>query len=319
MFNRLTQGRYDDGDRVIGATLTPMRLYGTRPSAFDANMAIEIVREVDVLGETVYVTRVGSLFVRPPAHFSDPFAPGAAARIPAADQVDKDAFQAHAAQLFNVFACDLAISAGEFSAPLGPADITHGLLSDHHAAVNEPRSLELDQTGPYDLLRLGEWPSLDWRPERVLDEAIPPVRGAKLAALSGTLPQLVLGSYESFRVHQHAEALLDAWIVTEQLLDHQWTTYLDKLGDADRARRLKGDSRTYSAAVRTEMLLTAGVMNRPLYDAVDRARGHRNQLAHRAKVTASAANEGVEAMALFLVEYFGAGVSYPAASNAIRW
>src|SRR5581483_7979281 len=111
-----------------------------------------------------------------------------------------------------------------------------------------------------------------------------------LTAVSPTLPTLVAGAYSQFSRRQLAEALMDAWIVIEPVVDWWWKQYTDGVTDRKRRERLK-DTRVYTASVRAEVLRTAGALNSDLYAAIERARGHRNAAAHRAAIRFEATDE----------------------------
>lgn len=110
-------------------------------------------------------------------------------------------------------------------------------------------------------------------------------------------------------LYEFPEALLMAWVVTEQLFDETWSTWRSELEPVRRARL--GDGRVYSAAVRIEMLCTAGVVEKPLADLLHAARTKRNDLAHRAAFQADDARTAIEAMVAMLSWRLGEAVQSP--------
>jgi hypothetical protein len=135
-------------------------------------------------------------------------------------------------------------------------------------------------------------------------------RAACLDALSPALPELIVGAYSNLSREHIPEAIVDSWVVTEQILDAYWEQHVSGATEAGRAAMLK-DSRTFTAAIRAEVLLTAGRLSPELWQAVTVARGHRNKLAHRAQATLQAARETAEAMHDMLEEWLGEPIDYP--------
>ena len=86
----------------------------------------------------------------------------------------------------------------------------------------------------------------------------------------------------------------------------------------ERARRLS-DHRTYSAAVKIEFMLTAGLLCPSLYDALSKARKHRNELVHGAKVTREMADETMVAMKQVLEAFLNVSVAQPQVSIGVTW
>ena len=113
-----------------------------------------------------------------------------------------------------------------------------------------------------------------WRlwPVAALEDAIALRRSRKLSGISATLPTFVAGAYALYSQRQLSEALADAWVACEQILNHLWDQYLSTL--TSRRRKSLSDSRTYPVAVRLEILRTVGRLSQDLHDALDLARGH---------------------------------------------
>src|SRR6266545_5809029 len=76
---------------------------------------------------------------------------------------------------------------------------------------------------------------------------------------------------------------------------HLLARVITSLSDSARRRRLE-DTRTYSAGVQAEVLLTAGLMHDDTYSKVQSARKTRNDFAHRGVASADGAAHGMEAM-----------------------
>jgi hypothetical protein len=71
--------------------------------------------------------------------------------------------------------------------------------------------------------------------------------------------------------------------------------------------------------VRLEVLKTADVLPDSLYEALNAAREHRNQLLHRAETTVDAASVCVNAMKMVLEHILGEDVAQPQVSQGVTW
>ncbi len=295
-------------------------MFGIRDPG-DAFTGTEVIRSVSIGSHEVLVTRIGGLFVRPPEAFSDPYRASDESLESCSDLQDKMSFEEQIAWAVNQIICELAL-AGVVSEPASPVHISYGQLVDGHAlavVASGGREIYLERTiGPSLALVRGDW--LTWRvdPEAVLDQAAGQSCTARLASISDSLPTLVPGAYYSLSRRQLAEAVMDSWIVTEQILDHLWQTHVSALPDHDRRQRLS-DSRNYTASVRTEALHMAGVIDGSLYKAIHKARKHRNDLAHRAKITLSAAIDCLMTMKAAIEFVCKTSVAEPEVSTGVNW
>jgi hypothetical protein len=235
---------------------------------------------------------MGGLFVRIPIRFrrtreDDPF-----------QDVDaKREFLTAAASAMNLVICELALM-GVWSEPASPRQISTGGLTATQATIHSGAGELNDRTiGPTVTLISNPAFLLQVRPD---DEEVVvragELRGARqLLSLGASLPDFVASAYSLFNRRLLAEALLDAWIVIEQILNSLWKNEYESLArNSVHARRLV-DGRSFTANVRAE-LLSIGVLRGDLYDLVQRARKHRNDLAHGASVSVAAASDALMAM-----------------------
>jgi len=139
----------------------------------------------------------------------------------------------------------------------------------------------------------------------------------RLVEVSDYLPTLVAGAYSMFSRGQLSAALIDSWIAIEQILDFLWQIYLSDF-PKKRKRRLN-DTRTYTAAVRIEMLHTVDVLPATLYESLNTARKHRNDLAHRAKISIDMATEVVGAMKETIEFFTKISVAPPLVNRGVNW
>jgi DNA-binding MltR family transcriptional regulator len=97
-----------------------------------------------------------------------------------------------------------------------------------------------------------------------------------------------------------------------------WKEYLETITDRTRKDQLN-DTRTYSAAVRIELLYTIGRMPAPLYESITRARKRRNELVHHATITLEKDTEGLAAMKQIIEFVCETSVKPPMANDGISW
>jgi len=313
-------GDRTQGERVIGTYLYPLGLFG-EPDWKESYSCTEVVRHVAIDPCEVLVTRMGGLFVQPPQELADPYGARYDSEAPMSDLEAKMAFEETTAEVFNLLICELALL-GVVSEPASPVHINYGRLIDNHALVvagSGAREMYLDRSiGPSLALLANHWIGWPIHGESLLDEVAGLARTRILAAMSATLPSLVPGAYYHYSRRQPAEALMDAWIVTEQILDSMWTEYTDAVKDGKRKQRL-ADSQTYSASVRIEVLHTAGVIDRDMYEDLHEARDARNRLAHRALIDLNAASQGMCAMRCLIELVCGTSVAHTDVSMGVNW
>lgn len=306
------------GERVIGTYLYPTRYFGTQKPD-DRDAATEIIGVVHIGSHEVLVTRSSGLFIRPPASFRDPLK--GSAIDSEKDFRGKLAFEEEAAEAFNQLICELTLK-GIVSEPASPVHISRGQIIDGHALITSTsggREIYLERTmAPSLALMRHEWLMGPSHAESVLEQAATLSCTKHSVSISSTLPSLVAGAYYWLSRRQPSEALIDSWIVTEQALDYLWKEYIETLSDDERKKRLK-DERTYTAAVRAEILLTAGRVEEQLYKRIQRARGFRNDLAHRARISLQNTVDCVLAMKAVIELICGEVVAEPSVSQGVNW
>lgn len=114
---------------------------------------------------------------------------------------------------------------------------------------------------------------------------------AILARVRGVDPQFLVAGLSSAYFHNWAAALSNLWIVIEQLTESLWKCHFLTNGGRHpitpiqaRLRSLRTDNRTYSAAVRHELMYQVGVLSDQCLSHLGVARGERNQLAHSGRI-----------------------------------
>jgi len=313
-------GDRTQGERVIGTYLYPLGLFG-EPDWKESYSCTEVLRRVAVGPCEVLVTRMGGLFVVPPRELTNVYGACYDSDAPMSDLEAKMAFEETTAEVFNLLICELALL-GVVSEPASPVHINYGQLIDNHALVlagSGGRELYLERSVGANWALFGNhWIGWPLRAESLLDEAARLARTRVLAAISAALPSLVAGAYYHYSRRQPAEALTDAWIVTEQILDSMWAAHVCAVDDGKRKERLN-DSRTYSASVRIEVLHTACAIDKDAYEDLHEARLGRNQLAHRALIDLNAASQGMGAMKRLIELVCGTSVAHADVSMGVNW
>ena len=274
-----------------GAYIFPLKYFAVERS-YDPNDYLEVIRVIDVVGADVAITRGGGLFVRTP--------------------LESGVSASRVAEVLNLLLCQFALC-GLASHPITDTDVQDGKLIGRHASITEGWGAHGERTwGPFSLLAAGVrdmgapfgragndyWPvNFYWTTHdpKILDWVSPITDAVKLADTSSSLPALLVGAAHHCSRHNVAETTITAWIICEQVLSYFWDKYVDDIANGNRRTRLQ-DARTYGAAVRAEVLLTAGCIPEETCALVQAARKVRNELAHRAKVSEEAATVAMDAL-----------------------
>jgi hypothetical protein len=279
---------YDhDWTPVKGTYILPLRFFAPDRTS-DPNDYLEVIKVLDVAGTDFAISRGGGLFVRDKGQYNT------------REQHEK------LVELFNLLLAEFAFQ-GLASHPVTDIEIQSAKLIGKHVSITGGWGSFADRTwGPYVLLAmhtrdLGEgykrssnhyWPvNFYWRPHdpSVLERISGTANALRLREISSTLPALLVAATYHATRHSLAEGIVTSWIVCEELLSFLWDQHVSQLPEKERRDRLK-DSRTYSAAVRLEVLLTNGSIGPELCSLLQRARGMRNALAHRSVTSQESAD-----------------------------
>jgi hypothetical protein len=280
---------------VRGTYLYPLRVLGANTPLTDPNDYLEVIRVIRVAGIDVAVTRGGGLFARDRGQYSTP---------PAINRL---------VEILNLLTCEFTL-AGLVSQPVTDIDVQSGKLIGRYISITggwgsfgdrtwgpysilciEPR----DMSAPYTTTANPYWPpNFYWTAQNDMNILDTVEKGANAPLLSGvapSLPSLVAAAAFHTARHNLSETIVTSWVVVELILYSQWTKHLQSLPDSARRRRLK-DTRTYTASVQAEVLVTAGLLPDDLYKKVQAARKIRNDFAHEGSATADGAAHCMEAM-----------------------
>jgi hypothetical protein len=297
--------------RVIGAYLNP-RVKFTDLS--DINTApghlAQVVHTFDVGDMRLMVCRMGGVFVSPPATLVPFWERGGFG--PSDQYEEKVEFQRHFAEAANLLVAELAMCGIPLD-PLSPLAISSGQTFGGQAILLGGsgtigmRDLEVG-------LALHQPPSAFWINTgiNVPDASFPAIsalrRAQKLHAVSPTLPTFIAAAYAFMRDGQQGEALMDAWIVAEQLIHLLWSDWVRSTSAAADVRKELGRDRIVRRKV--NMLEACGVLKPDVAAKVRVAANHRNQVVHRSAVEPGAADAVFDAMLLLVARQLdGLGVS----------
>lgn len=267
-------------ERVIGTYLYPYRLFSAVEWE-DPLSPTKIIGRTNTEGHEVLITINGGVFVIPPPSLPDIYA-NPEIMTQGTDISMKRAFEEKVAVLFNHIICEFALL-GVVSEPATPVHISLGKKHGEHILITSASGVYTDRSmSPSIQLIQGLWRQHPVVPTETLNQALLLELTSQLTKISPELPTFIASAYSLYAQRQQGEALLDSWIVIEQIIDWFWNEYKAKVFDKSRKERLS-DTRTYTAAVRTEALLIAGIIPDTLYHTLNLARKHRNDLAHRGK------------------------------------
>ncbi len=277
-----------------GTYLYPLKVLGANAPLNDANDYLEVIRVVPVTGVDVAITRGGGLFARDRGQYSTP---------PAVNRL---------VEILNVLTCEFTL-AGLVSQPVTDIDMQSGKLLGQHISITGGWGSFGDRTwGPYTLLCMAPrdmstpytaaatyWPpNFYWTAHNdtgIIDTIEKLANAPLLSTVASSLPSLVAAAAFHAARHNVQETIINSWVVVELILYERWTGHIQSLRDSARRRRLE-DTRTYSAGVQAEVLLSTGLLQDDTYRKVQSARRVRNDFAHRGAATADGAAQCMEAM-----------------------
>jgi hypothetical protein len=284
---------------VLGTYLYPLKLLDVDELPTDPNDYLEVIRVVPVTGMDVAITRGGGLFVRDRGQYS------------ARQAIDA------LVQSLNILTCEFTL-AGLVSQPVTDIDVQSGKLIGKYVSITGgwgsfgertwgPYALlcvtPRDMSAPYRATANPYWPPyFYWTAHNrkgIVAEVEKLANAPLLSAVAPGLPSLVAAAAFHATRHNMSETIINSWVVVELILYQRWMDHLTAQPDSGRRRRLK-DTRTYSASVQAEVLLTAGLLPADTYDKVQSARKTRNDFTHKGDASADGAAQCMEAMRAML-------------------
>nr|MBN1228878.1 hypothetical protein [Anaerolineae bacterium] len=222
-------------------------------------------------------------------------------------------FEHNSCRLLNRLICELTLN-GLISEAATPSRLCVGEIHNGHVSILYP-SVSFKPSynlAPFDSSRKNEEDELMWTSLNSSIEIIYKVANldlaTKLESVSLSLPAFIVTAYSSFSRYHLDTSLLNSWIACEQLIAHEWRKYRDEIENKNRLNRLK-DTRTYTAAIQTEILLTAGIFSEDLADRLHKARKSRNDLAHNAENDYPSTKNAMEALRELLTWFLHEDIS----------
>ena len=289
---------------AIGSYIFPLRFFGN-PHPDHADAATEIVKDIQIGEHLVHVTRGGGLFVTRPEGL-------------ATDELF--AFNEAIEISLNRLICEFALAANLISEPMSPVHFWVAQLSNGHidirGAAGGRESYYERSIGPSTLLNGSDWWT-SWTPvdESAVDQVAPLNFTTTISSISESAPRFVASAYSHYSRAHMAEAIIDAFVVIEQIVDHYWSQHISQV-PLKRRERLK-DTRLYTASSRIEVLETTGVIDSAQSTHFHNARGHRNNVAHRGAVGPDSAKESMSALKAALELLCGDEVTQPQTSKSV--
>jgi hypothetical protein len=134
---------------------------------------------------------------------------------------------------------------------------------------------------------------------------------AVLDNIQNLSPTFLLKGHTEFKYNNFSDALTSLWTAVEQLIDYMWQhEFLDdpqKQIDTlpRRNKSLREDSRTWSLAVRQEILWQVGIISKETYKLLFPARQARNSLIHSGKPPSQEIVSGLYEATIQLMEHAG--------------
>jgi hypothetical protein len=303
---RATVGRH-----AYGAYLQPPRLCGFEfPPAGTGETDAAVIDAARTNGTRIHwrctiddvevaLTHGGGVFALFP---SEPAATDPVKRINAQHQ--------RSVELLNMVVCELALACDVPATAFSVSDIASA------GDVRADDRLEIwAATRPYAPqamhhqadMRSGAETVSAW--ERTSAEALSNLGELRLARtlydIAAEIPALVAGAVGHHHRGRPAEATLFAWMVCERLINHAWATEIMPAARSDAHGSQLRDHRTYTAAVRIEILCREGLLDETDFDLLSRARRARNDQAHNRPATHEDALASMQAMFAVLGHVLG--------------
>lgn len=293
---------------VIGTYLYPYTIFSDDYPQ-DPFEGAEIISEINYDDEKVYITRFGGLFSCPPQELKS-IEIGITPRLE---------FQDKFISIANKIICELSL-AGLVTEPVTSVHVSRAQLRDNHAWLTSGGGKYLYRTiEPFlKIYQQGPWITSSQVDVTKLEVIQNLEASLKLAQVSENIPLLIANAFSLFSKQVTSEALIDSWIVVEQIIDYLWNEYLDLIDNSKRKERLK-DTRIYSSSVRIEVLYLNKIITEEEYVTFHVARSHRNDMIHRAKITCEWATNGMNAMQLAIEHILNKKIVQPVFGRTVSW
>jgi len=306
-------------DIYIGSYLYPPVFL--RPLGEDMVSAAEIIDELLIDDFMIVITKMGGLFTTLPIELIGERI-GENGHILSTHLENQLNYEQRICDYINLFICELSLI-GEYKQPITPAylgigkrkenllitEVTGGAPSAFPDRVFGPAIHTMDKNLFYYSMRtiVDEY-----------EEAKKLLFVEKLRRVSMKLPLFIASAFSEYSQHQLEESLIDAWVACEQLINHYWKTLLQMIVNNERKNRLK-DERTYSSAIKLEVLYSSKIFTEEIYNSLQIARKHRNKLIHNTTIDYYAVMETFEALQGIIELYTGYVIKQLPSSSGPLW
>lgn len=294
----------DEGQFLIGCYLWPNRVLSLPEAAHDDPFELTRVRwrfrSHDV--PELLLTANGGLFTHPPEWYTPP--EGARSRVQVPPDDSQFQYSQTTASRFNVVICELAL-ANVVSQPTAALHVYPAWLVDGYAMITSSgRGAHQAHHRGVEAVSWLRDPSPVWALHAKGDVATVPDLDVLTDLPNATLlswihphaPTFVASAYYHWFQYEFAQALTNAWIFVEQYLSARWKTRIDELTVTGKRLKQLKDDRNYTAAIKTEVLQTAGWLDDATAESLHHARDHRNNLVHQGRVHYEGAKAGMDAL-----------------------
>ena len=271
---------------LIGCYIYPLRFFGF-PDPNDREAAAEIIKEIQVDEHLVHVTRGGGLFVVRPARLTS--------------FQELSAFDEGVARSLNRLICEFTLAVSLVSDPVTPVHFglfdLRGRKASFTSAGGSGVSYYERSIGATLILHTSNW-WVQWQSVNpsMLDQVAPLSITEKLSILPNSSFAFIAGAYSFYSRGQMAEAIVDAFVVIEQIIDRYWKQHIADLSPSPERRDRLRNTTIYGASTRTEILETIGVFDPDLSKHFHQARRHRNNVVHEASIGSESAVETMNAL-----------------------
>jgi hypothetical protein len=255
--------------------------------------ATRIARTITVDNRRVRVTHGGGVFVERRSVIGRD---GYDLQSMLADQDD-------AVRIINLVVCELDVNAAGICSAVTRADLCTALVEGRRASIWAAAGSSQFRSWATQKALLDADPNVLAWPRITRDTLAAIVRLRRSAVLSGiadTLPELISAGVYYTHQGRPAEGIINCFVAIEQMINQLWRTTVIPTATDAKHRDSLSDTRTWTTAARSELLMREGTLPEPVFEAVRKARKHRNDVAHEGTASVEGNLEALEALQLVL-------------------
>lgn len=161
-----------------------------------------------------------------------------------------------------------------------PVGLGYSAISQFHSKLRMRISNSIDSISLSNprTITVSEITEMLWDGERIL------------SLIPNLVPKFLTKGISEIYYKNWDAVLLNLWIIAEQIIDFLWfnrflnnSYHQPKINIENRFSSLKNDSRTWSTAVKQEMLFQKGIISETILQGLSNARKSRNKLVHEGK------------------------------------